>query len=300
MQIPKLPDGIGAALCNLIHAIMSHQPAAIAIAADDNPATGASEVISQARAVDKSNVVAAFAKLPPKLETPPVPELVEQDALAESGFTQAELREAGYLVRVLPPAIPGAAAATHQDQDTGSTSTPAATQDEQQNAGAHVKQAAFLDEGGIPWDERIHSGGRTRTANGLWTKRKNLPTGEYDRITEELRVANLEPFTPLAKPTAPPPPAAKGKPTPSPPPAAKAAAASPAMDGKYPLELEATNKGFAAFCQYTLDKTLPKPSAAQQAEIYEQFGLKGIGSLGSVDNHHLIDPVYQAWRSAVA
>ncbi len=47
--------------------------------------------------------------------------------------------------------------------------------------------ASETDIDGIPWDERIHSSGKTRTTTGQWTKRKRLPEGEYEKVMNELK-----------------------------------------------------------------------------------------------------------------
>lgn len=50
------------------------------------------------------------------------------------------------------------------------------------------------DSEGIPWDERIHSGGKTKSvSNGKWTKRKRLPSGEYETVYAELLAAKKAP-----------------------------------------------------------------------------------------------------------
>lgn len=46
---------------------------------------------------------------------------------------------------------------------------------------------------GIPWDERIHSGGKTKSGNGKWTKRKRLADGEYETVYAELLAAKKAP-----------------------------------------------------------------------------------------------------------
>lgn len=90
-----------------------------------------------------------------------------------------------------------------------------------------------LDADGVPWDERIHAGTKTKTAKGVWKKKKGVQPAEYDAVTAELKEANEddghipgfakqpEPVAvsqPVA-PTAPPMPAAPqpvAMPTPAP------------------------------------------------------------------------------------
>lgn len=45
-----------------------------------------------------------------------------------------------------------------------------------------------LDGAGVPWDERIHSSGKTKKADGTWTMKKKLPEGLHQQITQELLV----------------------------------------------------------------------------------------------------------------
>lgn len=58
-----------------------------------------------------------------------------------------------------------------------------------------------LDSSGLPWDERIHSGARTKLKDGTWRKRSKLADGEYEQIEAELRI-----HYPKPAPTPPPPP----------------------------------------------------------------------------------------------
>lgn len=60
--------------------------------------------------------------------------------------------------------------------------------------------AAELDKEGMPWDERIHAGTKTKTAAGIWTKRKGVDDAVREAVTAELR-AQYPAATPV--PTAP-------------------------------------------------------------------------------------------------
>jgi len=66
---------------------------------------------------------------------------------------------------------------------------------------------------GVPWDERIHSGGRATVKDGTWKKKKNVDPAEVTRVTAELKAAMGRP-TPAPEPTAGPPSA---EPVPLPP-----------------------------------------------------------------------------------
>ena len=44
-----------------------------------------------------------------------------------------------------------------------------------------------IDKDGLPWDERIHGGGRTKNVDGTWRQRRNLPEGVREAVEAELR-----------------------------------------------------------------------------------------------------------------
>lgn len=72
-----------------------------------------------------------------------------------------------------PPAAPAPPAPpVAPTPPAGVTSTPGAIE---------------LDAAGLPWDARIHSGGRTKKANGQWVARKGVDAGIVAQVTAELR-----------------------------------------------------------------------------------------------------------------
>ena len=84
-----------------------------------------------------------------------------------------------------------------------------------------------LDADGLPWDERIHSGGKSQTAKGLWKKRKGVGKDTVEQVTAEL----LALATPTVVATPPPPaPPAPAPDAPTPPPPAPPAASDDAWD----------------------------------------------------------------------
>lgn len=85
-----------------------------------------------------------------------------------------------------------------------------------------------VDADGLPWDERIHASTKTKTAKGVWTKRRGGPSGnELAAIEAELRG---EVQQPLPIPAPAPAPVAPLSPVPMPMPApAPAPVAPPAM-----------------------------------------------------------------------
>jgi hypothetical protein len=81
-----------------------------------------------------------------------------------------------------------------------------ATHDGHTATGANVT-VPEVDSDGVPWDERIHSGAKSRTAKGAWTRRRNVDDATFTRISNELKnsVANNIP-APAASAGLPPPP----------------------------------------------------------------------------------------------
>ena len=55
---------------------------------------------------------------------------------------------------------------------------------------------AELDADGLPWDERIHAGSKTRTQKGVWTSRRGLDEAVRDAVIAELR--QMDPAAPVA------------------------------------------------------------------------------------------------------
>lgn len=53
-----------------------------------------------------------------------------------------------------------------------------------------------LDAEGLPWDARIHSSNRKKTANGTWTRRRNTDDAMWDHVRTELRNAMGAPAVP--------------------------------------------------------------------------------------------------------
>lgn len=89
-----------------------------------------------------------------------------------------------------------------------------------------------LDADGIPWDERIHASTKTKTQQGVWTKKRKVDEVLYGQVHAELQeqYASLASGTAAAT-SAPPPPAAspapEGNAAPPPPPTTQAAPPPP-------------------------------------------------------------------------
>lgn len=59
-------------------------------------------------------------------------------------------------------------------------------------------QNADLDKDGLPWDARIHSGGRAQIASGHWKKKRGVEPEEVARVEAELRQLMAIPTPPAA------------------------------------------------------------------------------------------------------
>ena len=88
----------------------------------------------------------------------------------------------------------------------------AATVVEPDTAAPAINQALEIDIDGVPWDARIHSDAAERLSSvGRWKKRRNLPDGFYEEITNELKLlasaavgTEALPIQTLSAPDAPP------------------------------------------------------------------------------------------------
>lgn len=314
MNYPNLPPAVAAAFCNLMHAIMTSQP----IAAEDRPDVGQDTVTvieddNQPEVIDAalafSNAAPAPAPAPAPLPDPIItPTAKLQWPLAEmyaAGHTNESLAADGYIT-IVQPAAPVPAPAPAPSPNAAPSPTQSGTQPAA-GSGASTggaNTAAMLDSGGVPWDERIHSGSREMTTAGVWKKRKNVQPGVYAQITEELRIKHLVPFTPLnaGAPAAPPPPVATSAPAPAPAPSAAPApspapapSAAPSPD-PYPLTLVGVEKPFTELCKYV---TAPANNFSANngiARVCEQFGVTGLGNLAP-SPPEVLEAVYQAFRA---
>ncbi|QYW02509.1 RecT-like ssDNA annealing protein [Stenotrophomonas phage Silvanus] len=100
---------------------------------------------------------------------------------------------------------PGVAPAVAAVQNTTAAAAPAVVTD---NGGVE------LDSTGLPYDERIHSGSRSKTNKGVWTKRKGVDDATFNRVSAELRATMGASAAPVATatPTLPAAPAAAAVP----------------------------------------------------------------------------------------
>ena len=112
-------------------------------------------------------------------------------------------------ILVEKPSAPCATGQDVQSQTTSVASAPNVTED--------AISGVDLDGNGLPWDSRIHSSSKKKTAKGVWKKRKNVPEATLMQVESELRQAmnageQVEPVV-EATPPAPPAPPAPVEPT---------------------------------------------------------------------------------------
>ena len=48
-----------------------------------------------------------------------------------------------------------------------------------------------IDKDGTPWDERIHAKTKTKTADGVWKRRRGIESAIFDSIMEELNSGTI-------------------------------------------------------------------------------------------------------------
>lgn len=261
----------------------------------DNPAAGigtAAEVFAPAPANEVAAAVfapSAPAPAPAPTAAPAVaPQPIYTMTAKAEGFTREDHHEQGWAdedlvndgymtvtfaapaAKVPPQPNPGQQAAMQAVVDGA-----AATQ-------ATINQSVMKDNAGLPWDSRIHSGARTQTAAGAWTKRKGVSPAEVARVTSEL--LNAAPaaaaFTPLNAVAAAPAPAPAAQQAPTP---AAAPAPAPAATAT------AAPTDFASLCRWITANGFTMPQAG---EIAKNYGINAMGFLAQPDNAAIIPLVY--------
>lgn len=100
------------------------------------------------------------------------------------------------------PQAPGPVAPVNAATPASAPSTAAAT----------PSNGVDLDADGLPWDERIHAGSKTKTTKGVWTAKRGVNDGAFiAKVKAELRALMAIPAAPAAPPAQaqiPMPPAA--------------------------------------------------------------------------------------------
>lgn len=126
--------------------------------------------------IDTANIFGG-AQQAPSVPIPPVPQAPTPPAAAQAAPSPASAP--------LPPAAPPAAPGPSAGAETPAA-PPAPT-----NA---------VDTTGLPWDERIHAGARTKNGDGTWRKKRGVEDSVVAAVENELRG-----LIALPKPPAPPP-----------------------------------------------------------------------------------------------
>jgi hypothetical protein len=161
-----------------------------------------------------------------------------------------------------------------------------------QTAGAStLANGVEVDATGLPWDQRIHAGTKTKKADGTWTARRGVEPATVAVVTAELRqLMSLPTPTPgNVPPTAgasvtPPAPPAPVMPTPPAPPAPTTAPAAhvtiPTAPAGVPPLPPTTGIDFAALAKM-IGELIPAGRLTQDqlAAITQKYGVPQFGLL---------------------
>lgn len=109
-----------------------------------------------------------------------------------NGWTESALIEHGYIVEVKPqaPAAPTPPPPPVNSSVGAGVSTTAPMAPP--HSGQTAAQSVELDAAGVPWDAEIHSSGKSRVADGTWTKKRGVDPTFYNNRVVQLKalVAN--------------------------------------------------------------------------------------------------------------
>lgn len=208
--------------------------------------TSATEYLQQLAGTDVSSAVHTgaspapsalelFTGKPAAPQGEPVYTMLVDDFTREqyhaSNWTDEMLVSNGKMTIDYPkPAAPPPANAGAPTPPAGATPTPGGT-----------SAPLIRDKSGLPWDARIHSGGRTQTKAELWTAKKGVSPALVAQVTSELLAGKVAPFVPpLAAPAPAAPPVAAAPPTPA------AAPQAPGAPGTASDAVAAANASIAA------------------------------------------------------
>jgi len=139
-----------------------------------------------------------------------------------------------------------------------------------------------VDAEGLPWDERIHSSSKKKTAKGVWAKRRGGPSGAgLAAIEAELRGETQQPLPmptpapvvpPMPAPVAPVEPVAAPVPMPMPAPVAPPAP----MPAPAPVAPVAEEWDFAKLMMHIGPKMGSVITPEYLAQVVQRFGLNAI------------------------
>jgi len=142
-----------------------------------------------------------------------------------------------------------------------------------------------VDSAGMPWDARIHSGKKSKIADGTWRKGKGVDAATIASVEAQLRAAGAASIPAQAAPTAPVAPAAAPV-APTAPAAPPAAPVVPAAPPAAPVVPAAPPAAPAA------------PAPAPAAATLDFAGLMQVVSNGMTATPVLIDEAFIAWLNA--
>jgi hypothetical protein len=172
--------------------------------------------------------------------------------------------------------IPAATPAAAPPPPSAEAPAPAAAPPPPAPGAFTIVPGTELDSEGLPWDERIHSGNKTKNKDGSWKARKNTPEATVTAVVAELR--QHYPATAPAAPAAAPPP-----PPPGEAPAPAAAPPPPAASGA-PTFVDLMNK-------LTPNLAAGKITQANVVDAVKNVGLSNPAELGKPENAQHIPAV---------
>lgn len=131
---------------------------------------------------------------------PAVPVAPVAPAVAEISQDPAAVFGGAAVPAPLAASIPVTAAASTDAPQNAATTAPITTTLGPASLGAGAASVE-LDKNGLPWDERIHAGTKTKLKSGEWKAKKQVDAASVAQVETELRARGAA--TPAAVPVAP-------------------------------------------------------------------------------------------------
>ena len=245
--------------------------ASVGLSPEDNPATGAMTAANTFATARKESAETATQSIS-------VAQIFEAVNAEKTGLDPARVFGGSASPNAAPPAPTAQVAGNVSYQQPATHQAENVTAIASHTAGVPTVE---LDRDGMPWDARIHSGGRTKVKDGTWTKKKNVDPVVYAQISAEIKQAMAAPavvFTPLnalnTGQTAPLPPGVSSQ----------TAVVSPSEAPPVPAT---TVYDFKTLMQWVTSRAIPQP------QIFAACNKYGVPSLGLVATRpDLVLPIY--------
>lgn len=139
-----------------------------------------------------------------------------------------------------------------------------------------------LDATGVPWDARIHSSNKQKTAKGHWNKRRNVDAAKFAEIHAQLLADQSAPAAPAQDPVTPDSIVAAVSDTPPPPPTtAPAASTPPPPPAAAPAQQEPADDAPKTFVELVQLLTVRGDDQGRIQTVAEEIGLSNISGLAN-------------------